>query len=674
MPSRDAYLQLRDDYLQLRDAFFFVCNSKFPTKLTYLQLRNAFFLVIFVCAMFNSLESISPVDNMPAPGWGVYVSSGSFQWMGRWRLYWEDIKVFSMFYLFEGKSECDIFSQNQEDKELLSIIDHLNGSTAAHSGRKTTGETSDVIGMWIEITWAKAVVICLLLSVNLLFSSQITWPHVGQVYEQGEPTGNMERRIGLEDLQGQFGHTREDGRTTNRGREGRVREEIVWASGPDVGGLTTNRGREIGLEDLQGQFGRTREDGRTANRGREGRVREAIALGSMPDAGGLTPNRGREIGLEDLQGQFGRTREDGRTTNRGREVGILLVNAQASMPDAGGLTTNRGREIGLEDLQGQFGRTREDGRTTNRGREGGIREMIALGSMPDAGGLTPNRGMEIGLEDLQGQFGRTRKDAAAKLRVSVSTFKRKCREHGIVRWPDAKKIGDTIRDIFDGEIDWSIENDSIAETSETPTIVPVIDQSAMSIVYRNPNPLLSVQPQMPLTQMGSENLGGPLVSMQPRVTQMASENLGSPLVSLQPQVPWTQMASDNLGSFDDGRTYLALQAQQDTWFVMIKAMYGKDTILLFPFLVASGIIGLKGEVSKRLKFEVDSFDIKYEDDDERQSASKFPCFTAMISYLFGSISFLNHNDTDMVACRYLKRLDRKVKKSVSGGLVRGSYG
>lgn len=141
-----------------------------------------------------------------------------------------------------------------------------------------------------------------------------------------------------------------------------------------------------------------------------------------------------------------------------------------------------------------------------------------------------------------------------------------------------------IRHYFDGEINLGTEINSIAETSE--------NQSAMFLGYQNPNPLPSVQPQVPLTQM-------------------SSDNLGSPLVSVQPQVPLTQMANENLGSSDDGRTYLALQAQQDTWVVMIKAMYGKDTKLLFPFPVASGIIGLKGEVSKRLDFEVDSFDIKY---------------------------------------------------------------
>ncbi|KAH7852669.1 hypothetical protein Vadar_027653 [Vaccinium darrowii] len=166
----------------------------------------------------------------------------------------------------------------------------------------------------------------------------------------------------------------------------------------------------------------------------------------------------------------------------------------------------------------------------------------------------------ISLADLRGR----KEAAAARLRVSIATFRRKSREHGINhRWPDLKKIFDS-----------STKIDSIAEILETLTIVPVIDhESAMSTVCRNPNPLVSVQPQVPLTQM----------------------------------------ASENLGSFDDGRTYLALQAQQDTWFVMIKAMYGKDTILLFPFLVASGIIGLKGEVSKRLKFEVDSFDVKCKD-------------------------------------------------------------
>ncbi|MCD7460436.1 hypothetical protein HAX54_043532 [Datura stramonium] len=45
----------------------------------------------------------------------------------------------------------------------------------------------------------------------------------------------------------------------------------------------------------------------------------------------------------------------------------------------------------------------------------------------------------IRLQDIEQQFGKKRKEAAESLRVSVSTFKRICRIHGICRWPSAKR-------------------------------------------------------------------------------------------------------------------------------------------------------------------------------------------------------------------------------------------
>ncbi|KAH0634365.1 hypothetical protein KY284_037151 [Solanum tuberosum] len=44
----------------------------------------------------------------------------------------------------------------------------------------------------------------------------------------------------------------------------------------------------------------------------------------------------------------------------------------------------------------------------------------------------------ISLDDLKQQFGKNRKEAAESLDVSVSTFKRICRQYGIPRWPSKK--------------------------------------------------------------------------------------------------------------------------------------------------------------------------------------------------------------------------------------------
>ncbi|XP_060180992.1 uncharacterized protein LOC132610675 isoform X2 [Lycium barbarum] len=46
---------------------------------------------------------------------------------------------------------------------------------------------------------------------------------------------------------------------------------------------------------------------------------------------------------------------------------------------------------------------------------------------------------KISLEDLQQNYGKNREEAAESLQVSVSTFKRICRKHGIPRWPSSKR-------------------------------------------------------------------------------------------------------------------------------------------------------------------------------------------------------------------------------------------
>ncbi|KAG5512855.1 hypothetical protein RHGRI_038681 [Rhododendron griersonianum] len=57
-----------------------------------------------------------------------------------------------------------------------------------------------------------------------------------------------------------------------------------------------------------------------------------------------------------------------------------------------------------------------------------------------------------------------------------------------------------------------------------------------------------------------------------------------------------------------------LTAKGDMRFVTLKVTYGKK-IIKFQFPLMSGIIELKEEVKKRLKLELDSFDIEYKDED-----------------------------------------------------------
>ncbi|XP_060181420.1 uncharacterized protein LOC132611021 isoform X2 [Lycium barbarum] len=48
----------------------------------------------------------------------------------------------------------------------------------------------------------------------------------------------------------------------------------------------------------------------------------------------------------------------------------------------------------------------------------------------------------ISLQDIEQHYGKKRAEAAETLQVSVSTFKRICRQHGILRWPSAKRKRD----------------------------------------------------------------------------------------------------------------------------------------------------------------------------------------------------------------------------------------
>jgi len=57
-----------------------------------------------------------------------------------------------------------------------------------------------------------------------------------------------------------------------------------------------------------------------------------------------------------------------------------------------------------------------------------------------------------------------------------------------------------------------------------------------------------------------------------------------------------------------------LAAREDTRSVVLKITYRKK-ILRFKFPLMSGINELKEEVKKRLKLELDSFDVEYEDED-----------------------------------------------------------
>ncbi|KAI8536684.1 hypothetical protein RHMOL_Rhmol10G0275700 [Rhododendron molle] len=307
----------------------------------------------------------------------------------------------------------------------------------------------------------------------------------------------------------------------------------------------------------------------------------------------------------------------------------------------------------------------------------------------------------ISLEDLQQHFGRKRKDAAESLGVSVSTFKRICRQHGIEWWPtqrgsrvlkppdpaernasstfktlsthghtemENEMVGHHLygmvnemvefpSDFCDGPNSWNIENGSLANILGTPafhdpsagnyldhmgiSVSSVLkesgiatgscgrsfqqkDQSTLSTPCPNGNAILFPQPQVASTAvMSSGNMGssddcryllapqaearleghgsGACYWTMPTCCDLASSQL-------MPTTPYTTLSIPHMTP--------PLTEQQDMRSAMIKAIYGIDgnNIIKFQLPLSSGILGLKEEVSKRLKFEHDSFDVKYKDE------------------------------------------------------------
>ncbi|KAI8553591.1 hypothetical protein RHMOL_Rhmol05G0027800 [Rhododendron molle] len=212
-------------------------------------------------------------------------------------------------------------------------------------------------------------------------------------------------------------------------------------------------------------------------------------------------------------------------------------------------------------------------------------------------------------ENLRQYFGQKRKDVAARLRVSVSTFKRMCRQQGIMRWPGMGSSGSVSKPPDQhGERNTSTAWGTPSRNVETGMEVEPVGQpdSFEDLNFWNIEigSIAEIPSDWDFLALEEETSLVGLVSGSVNLTVAACSDPAPrqhPMLTIPDTMTTTHMMSH-------------LAAKGDVRFVTLKVTYGKK-IIKFQFPLMSGIMELKEEVKKRLKLELDSFDVEYKDED-----------------------------------------------------------
>ncbi|KAH7853108.1 hypothetical protein Vadar_033344 [Vaccinium darrowii] len=166
---------------------------------------------------------------------------------------------------------------------------------------------------------------------------------------------------------------------------------------------------------------------------------------------------------------------------------------------------------------------------------------------------------------------------------------------------------------------------------------PLEGQSMQATACPNHNTLQLPQPLIALTQILNENMGSSedwIASQQEPFLEghvSGSINLTVPTCSgpspsqqPMPTTPYTMHRVLHL--------LPPLSSSLDASSVKMKATY-RDTIIEFQLPLASGSIELKEEVAKILKLEIDSFDVRYKDEEGEGDWILLPCDKYLRNYL-----------------------------------------